>query len=228
RYASIRSSLRGQPVGPLQSIKVNIEIGLLDGNRQVRADALKCAYRPARRDFPATCLEHGTPPLLQARRAPQSPTATGGKFDFYGDERRGISVAVYPQLEFAPAHGAEKGLSEAGQTIVLPLLVAREFHAFTFVFNGELEKPLHDPSRELASGFGFAFGRSFTRKVAAMIELRTESSIDFQRDRLVLVNAGIIDGVRNVVVYANIGHSVFSDDGGHFYAGGGFKVVIGR
>jgi len=152
----------------------------------------------------------------------------GGKFDFYGDERRGISVAVYPQLEFAPAHGAEKGLSEAGQTTVLPLLVAREFHAFTFVFNGELEKPLHDPSRELASGFGFAFGRSFTRKVAAMIELRTESSIDFQRDRLVLVNAGIIDGVRNVVVYANIGHSVFSDDGGHFYAGGGFKVVIGR
>jgi Transmembrane secretion effector len=30
------------------------------------------------------------------------------------------------------------------------------------------------------------------------------------------------------VVYANIGHSVVSDDGGHFYAGGGFKVVIGR
>jgi len=24
------------------------------------------------------------------------------------------------------------------------------------------------------------------------------------------------------------GHSVFSDDGGHFYARGGFKVVIGR
>ena len=29
-----------------------------------------------------------------------------------------------------------------------------------------------------------------------------------------LLNTGIIDGVRNVVVYANIGHSVFSDDGG--------------
>jgi hypothetical protein len=112
----------------------------------------------------------------------------------------------------------------AGQTIVLPLLVAREYHAFTFVFKGKLEKPLHDPSRELASGFG----RSFTGKVAAMMELRTESSIDFQRDRLVLVNAGIIDGVRNVVVYANIGRSVFSDDGGLFYAGGGFKAATGR
>jgi hypothetical protein len=44
-----------------------------------------------------------------------------------------------------------------------------------------------------------------------MSELRTESSIDFQRNRLLLVNAGIIDGVRNVVVYANIGHSLFSD-----------------
>jgi hypothetical protein len=29
-------------------------------------------------------------------------------------------------------------------------------------------------------------------------------------------------------VYATIGQSVFSDVGGHFYAGGGFKVVIGR
>lgn len=33
---------------------------------------------------------------------------------------------------------------------------------------------------------------------------------------------------KTVVGYANIRHSVFSDDGGHFYAGGGFKVVIGR
>ena len=95
------------------------------------------------------------------------------------------------------------------------------------MFHGEREKP-SDVHRRTRIGFGFAFGWSFTRKVAAMIELRTESSIDVQRDRLVLVNAGIIDGVRNVVVYANIGQSVFSDDGGHFSAGGGFKVVIGQ
>jgi predicted transcriptional regulator len=50
--------------------------------------------------------------------------------------------------------------------------------------------------------------------------LRQVTSVDF--------DDAIIDGVRNVVVYANIGHSVFSDDGGYFYAGGGFKVVIGR
>ena len=42
------------------------------------------------------------------------------------------SAAAFPSRcihssKFAPAHGAEKGLSEAGQTIVLPRLVAREF-----------------------------------------------------------------------------------------------------
>jgi hypothetical protein len=47
------------------------------------------------------------------------------------------------------------------------------------------------------------------------------------RDAFTFVFNGI-HGVRNVVVYANIGHSVFSDDGGHFYTGGGFTVVIGR
>jgi hypothetical protein len=122
-----------------------------------------------------------------------------------------------PEVELALAQQRHRAISRTNPATIRPgCCVVR------------IEKAVLVPSRELASGFGFAFGRSFTRKVAAMIELRTESSIDFQRDRLVLVNAGIIDGVRNVVVYANIGHSVFSDDGGHFYAGGGFKVVIGR
>lgn len=157
-------------------------------------------------------------------------TTIGVKFNFYDDEHRGISVSVYPQLEFAaPMHGADKGLSDNGQTIVLPLLVAREFHEFTFVFNGGLEQPVHDPGRDLASEFGIAFGRALTRKVAAMIELRSEASIDFKHDRLVLVNAGLIRGIRNVIVYANLGHSVFADDGlGHLYIGAGMKVLIGK
>ena len=41
-------------------------------------------------------------------------TAIGGKFDFYGDERRGISVAVYPHLEFAPAVAGRATLDSRG------------------------------------------------------------------------------------------------------------------
>jgi hypothetical protein len=153
----------------------------------------------------------------------------GLKLNFYRDEQRGISVSLYPQVEFPTpgGRGVEKRLTENGQTLILPLLVSREFHEFTFVFNGGLEKPLHDPRRDTGAELGVAFGRAFTRKVAVMIELRTSSSVDFRRDRLVFVNAGLIHGVRNIIVYANLGHSLFSDDGfGHTYAGIGMKLLV--
>ena len=154
----------------------------------------------------------------------------GIKVNFYRDEHRGISVSFYPQVEFAAdgGRGARKNLEENGQTLILPLLVAREFHQLTFVVNGTFEKPFNDPDRGAASEFGVGFGRALTRKVAAMIELRTESSLDFKDDRLVFINAGIIHGVRNIVVYFNGGHSVLSGDGrGHTYAGIGIKLLIG-
>jgi len=153
----------------------------------------------------------------------------GVKFNFYRDEHRGVSASFYPQVEFAApgGRGVRKGLAAVGQTIVLPLLVAREFHQFTFVFNGGLEKPVHDPERRIASNFGIGFGRALTRKVAAMVELRTESALDFKDDRLVFVNAGFIHGVRHILVYINAGHSLFADDGlGHTYAGAGIKLLI--
>jgi len=60
-----------------------------------------------------------------------------------------------------------------------------------------------------------------------MIELRTASTLDFKSDRLVFVNLGYIHGVRNIIVYGNVGHSIFTDDGiGHTYAGIGIKVQI--
>ena len=121
----------------------------------------------------------------------------------------------------------QQGLGENGQTLILPLLVAREFRHFTFTFNGAVAKPMHDRDRSILSESGFAVGRAFTRKVAAMVELRTESSLDFKNDRLLFLNAGLIHGVRNVIVYANLGHTLFSDDGfGHTYAGGGMKVLL--
>jgi hypothetical protein len=174
-------------------------------------------------------------PLTAAREAGEAyavgvgAATFGVKFKFYHDEHRGISVAIYPQVEFAaPGRGVEKGLSERGQTLILPLLVAREFREFTFVFNAALEIPAHDPGRQVTTELGAAAGRAFTRKVAAMIELRTESSADFEKDRLLFVNAGLIHGVRHIILYMNVGHSLFADDGlSHTYAGAGIKVLIG-
>src|SRR6266545_1848295 len=101
-------------------------------------------------------------PLVAAREAGEpfnvgvGAAAFGMKLKFYHDEHRGISAAIYPQVEFAApgGRGVEKGLSERGQTLLLPLLVAREFREFTFVFNAALEKPAHDPGRQIATEFG--------------------------------------------------------------------------
>jgi hypothetical protein len=174
-------------------------------------------------------------PVAGAREAGESfkaglgTTAMGLKFNFYDDDRRGISVSVYPQIEFPTpgGRGVAKGLAEDGQTLVLPLLVEREFHDFTFVLNAALEKPLHDPERDTTTEFGVGFGRAFTRKVAGMIELRSEQSLSFTHDRLVYVNGGFIHGVRNIITYVNVGHSLFADDGlGHTYLGFGIKVLL--
>jgi hypothetical protein len=174
-------------------------------------------------------------PLAAAREAGErynvglGAANVGLKLNFYRDEHRGIGVSLYPQLELAApgGRGAQKGLAENSQTFILPLLVAREFHEFTFVFNGAIEKPFHDPDRKTAAELGVAFGRALTRKVAAMIELRAEASRDFKSDRLIFVNGGIIHGVHNVILYVNFGHSLFSDDGfSHAYAGVGMKMLL--
>jgi hypothetical protein len=57
--------------------------------------------------------------------------------------------------------------------------------------------------------------------------VRDESSADFKDNQRLLLNAGFIQGVRRIIVYAQLGHSLFSDDGfGHTYLGIGMKLLI--
>ena len=176
-------------------------------------------------EFPiAAAHEEGAPVT-----AGLGAVAVGVKLNVYRDDRRGVAISVYPQVEFAApgGRGVEQGAAEKGATIIIPLLVAREFHDFTVVLNAALETPVHDPDRRLAAELGAGLGRALTRKVAGMIELRSESSLDFTSDRLLYVNAGLIHGVRNLVVYFDAGHSLFADDGlSHVYAGIGVKLLI--
>ena len=159
------------------------------------------------------------------------PAKFGLKFNFYTNDHRGLAIAAYPQVEFeAPGTGSiEKGLADAGQTLILPLLVAKEFHYFTFVANGTVSKPVHDPERESTTTISVGAGRAFTRKVAMMMELNNESSADLKDNHLLLLNVGIIHGVRGIIAYAKAGHSLSSDDGvGHTYLGVGLKVMLNR
>lgn len=154
----------------------------------------------------------------------------GVKFNFYEHEHAGLWLAVYPQIEFeAPGSRAiEKGLAEPGQTLILPLLLGKEFHYFTFVANVGIEHPLNDPDRGDELAFGFGFGRALTRKVAAMFEVRTETEVGrVEGEQLTFLNVGVMRSIGRAVVYAKIGHTLStSDDVSHSYIGAGLKVLI--
>jgi hypothetical protein len=120
----------------------------------------------------------------------------------------------------------KKGVAEAGQTLKLPLLVSHETQHVTLVGNAGFSIAMHDPSRSTTVDVGFGLGRAFLRKLAVMGEVRTSSSMDFRKDRLVSTEVGFIYGVRKSIWYARVGHSLFSDDGPHTYLGFGVKVML--
>jgi hypothetical protein len=157
-------------------------------------------------------------------------TKFGLKFNFYNDEHHGVYISLYPQIEFAlpGTNAVEKGLAESGQTLILPLLVQKEFKYLTFVANGTIDQPIHDPSEDTTGTLGFGFGRAITRHTAAMAEIRFTSTFDLQRERLLVVNAGLMRRIQdNVVLYANVGRNVFSDEGiRHIYIGVGVKFLL--
>jgi hypothetical protein len=176
-------------------------------------------------EFPVAAARAAGNPFLFGVGA----STLGLKVNFFNNDQTGLSVSVYPQVEFGTpgTRAVEKGLAEPGQTLILPLLLAKEFKYFTVVANGAVEKPFHDGQRETIGALGLGVGLALTRKIAVMTEVRTESTFDLQRERLVLVNAGVIHGVRNVIVYAHLGRSLLSDDKFvHTYIGIGLKVMI--
>jgi hypothetical protein len=177
-------------------------------------------------EFPlAGAKEHGDPFKVGIGAA-----QFGLKFNFYNNEHEGESVSFYPQIQFAvPGTAAvEKNLANAGETLILPLLVRKEFKYLTIVANGAVNQPIHDPQRDTTGTLGFGFGRAITRYMAVMGEIRVESTFDFKRDRLVVVNFGLMRRLRdNVILYTNVGRSIFSDEvSEHTYVGVGVKFLL--
>jgi hypothetical protein len=153
----------------------------------------------------------------------------GVKFNFYADDRLGLSVSIYPQLEFVlpPGNAVKKDLAEPGQRVILPLLISKNFPFGMVVGNAGIETPLHDPDGDFSVPVSLAFGRAVTRKLAAMVEIRGESALTPGAHRLMFVNAGAMRTVGHVLVYGNWGESLASgDEITHSYLGVGMKMLV--
>jgi hypothetical protein len=153
-------------------------------------------------------------------------SAFGLKFNFYNDESRGLRVSIYPQIAFSTRGSVDKGVAERGQTLILPLLVSHETKYITMVANAAVHKAIHDPERDLTTELGYGIGRAFYRKLAVMGDIRSSSTANFRKDRLLSTGAGFIYGVRKAIWYGRVGHSLFSDDGRHVFLAFGMKVLI--
>jgi hypothetical protein len=173
-------------------------------------------------EFPIVAREeHGEPYQMGL-----GTSAFGLKFNFYNDESRGLRVSIYPQLQFSTGGSVEKRIAEAGQTLMIPLLVSHESRYLTMVANAAINTTIHDPGRDSTAELGFGAGRAFFRKLAVMGDLRTSSTTNLRRDRLVSADAGFIYGVRKAIWYSRIGHSLLSDDGRHAFISFGVKVLV--
>jgi hypothetical protein len=174
-------------------------------------------------------------PIAGAKAADQPLTAglgaltLGLKLNVYSNERKGIFLSVYPQFDCAAGIEAiEKGLATEGETLILPILVQKEFSQITLVLNGALRQPFHDAKRTTTGGLSAGIGRAITRHYVLMAEARLELAFNLQRERLVAFNGGIMHDLGNsLVVYANLGQSVFVDGGtAHTFVGVGLKVLV--
>jgi hypothetical protein len=173
-------------------------------------------------------------PIAGAKAADEPFTAglgaftLGLKLNVYNNERKGVFLSVYPQFECPARNDAiEKDLATEGETLVLPILVQKEFSQITLVVNGALRQPFHDAERTTTGVLSAAIGRAITRRYVLMGEARFESAFDFERERLVAFNGGIMHDLgSSLVVYANLGQSVFVDGGSaHTFVGVGLKVL---
>jgi hypothetical protein len=110
--------------------------------------------------------------------------------------------------------------------LVLPFLAMKELKYATFVLDTGIEQPFHDRDRKTTGMLALGLGRAIIRKLALMGEIHGESQFDFKTARTVNVNVGVMYGVRHVPIYARIGRSLSSGDGGHTYVAFGGKVLL--
>jgi hypothetical protein len=77
-------------------------------------------------------LKYETPWAIQSdsgagRRSGWGNSLAGVKWRFFEDEKRGLAVSTYPQLEFNnPTHSVQRGLADPGTSFLLPLEVAKK------------------------------------------------------------------------------------------------------
>jgi Putative MetA-pathway of phenol degradation len=156
-----------------------------------------------------------------------SNSKVGLKYRFYDNDRSGLSLAVYPQVEFRtsgsklegePDEGGEGGVAEEGVTCVLPILLTKEFQRASITANLGAEKTTEDNHVGIAASFGV--GTRLTDELAVMGEIAGQdlNSVD---ERRILLNFGFRLKISAKQAFVgSVGHDIQDGADGqkHLYA----------
>lgn len=137
-------------------------------------------------------------------------SAFGVKWRFYDAGEKGLSVSVYPQVEFNTpgTNSDDKGLAESGTAFVLPFQFEREVGPVTLIWQvGREFRPDGD-----AWFYGISAGHQFTERMEVAVELAGGGSARLDRTSLT-ANLGVaIDLSESTSVLFSIGRELHNHD----------------
>jgi len=116
----------------------------------------------------------------------------GVKYRFLDEDPHGLSMSIYPQLEFNnPTSSDERGLVDEGMRFKLPVQMARQVGSFTLYGELGYEFVEHD---EDEWSYGVAVGYPVNDRLELLAEIAGAATRDFNDDELVF-NLGAKIGI---------------------------------
>ena len=147
----------------------------------------------------------------------------GVKYRFLDEEKNGVDMSIYPQLEFNnPTNSVKRGLAERGMVFTMPLEVVKKVGPVEL--NGEVGYNMTQFGTDTVFS-GLAVGRQISKKVEFVGEIYGESLRNF-KEKGILVNFGTrLKLSEKVGLMFSAGHTIRTPDGEgpHFIAAFGLQ-----
>lgn len=110
-------------------------------------------------------------------------STAGLKWRFLDEDKHGVAMSVYPQVEFNnPTSSADRGIVDKGTTLILPFQVEKKLGSVNV--NGELGYLFRQRG---GNGwlYGLVFGYKIKENLEGLLEFHGNADKDFQRNEVV-------------------------------------------
>lgn len=161
------------------------------------------------------------------RQSGLDDSLVGVKWRFLDQERAGVDVSVYPQLQLdSPTNSVSRGVADPGPNLFLPFEAGHDFGRLKLVTELGYQY-LHDAKDEWVAGLLAAYQVNDHLEVMAEARLFTEKPFDFSD---VILNAGFRAALaQHVKLLGAVGYGPNnSPDATRFVAYFGIQVSLGQ